>query len=80
VDEGPTMETPTAAEIDHAAYLKGSEACRLLGRHHRALRRLVASGLVGTLELPGCPPRYSRADVERVLASARRPAGTGGGG
>lgn len=47
-------------------WMTGAAARRRLGVSYSGLQRLAILGRISTLVEPGIPPRYSRADVERI--------------
>jgi hypothetical protein len=55
-------------------WLNGIEAAALLGVCKSTLRILAARGAVGTREVPGARVVYSRADIEKLLKEAEKPA------
>lgn len=50
---------------------------REAGIDPRWVRRLAQRGLIGTLRLPAGPPKYSRLDLQRLVAQSLQPARQG---
>lgn len=55
-------------------WLSKKAATGLLGLGARRFDALVVQGLIGVLQLPDCPPRYSAVDVAKLVEQYSRPA------
>jgi hypothetical protein len=55
-------------------WIGDAQARRMLGAGYRKMRRLVDRKMITTLAIPGLPIRYSRSDVEALVATYTRPA------
>lgn len=49
------------------AWISCAEVCRMIGAHHRVVRRLAAEGKIRTRTVVGCKPRYAAADALGLL-------------
>jgi hypothetical protein len=65
-----------APKSEEDEYLPGTEACKVIGCTHKHLKALVEAGKIGTWQLPGSRPRYSKRDCQAAAAAAFRPAQT----
>jgi hypothetical protein len=50
-------------------WVSGAEASRTTGYGRAMLDRLVAEGRVAVFQVPGMPRRYSRGDLDALLAA-----------
>jgi hypothetical protein len=55
-------------------YVGRAAVQRALQLDRKGVERLVASGHIGTRELPGLPVRFRQSDVEALLERSTRPA------
>jgi hypothetical protein len=52
-------------------YISAKQVARTLNLHPNAVARVVAAANVRILAIPGCYPKYNRADVEALLQPVR---------
>jgi hypothetical protein len=65
-----TVDTPPATR----KFIGAAPACRKLEVTLRRLQELAEGGHISVQKLPGIPPRYCLADIDRLLEQSLRPA------